>query len=248
MSAKTTDSAFLKITKFTLKALGIVLVFGTIIFFLWRVFSSGNPKDLENLTPNAPLRDALLAAEERGEDLLVNTQYQKDNITAVPDKNYGYFGITDAKFIPDAEQVQVLFRYNNSTIRHLKEDYRLSEMPDRDDDLYDVTLYIAYDLTPDVTTDNEGDIPGAVVFERYHATTSIAEKKNLYNFRKLVFDDVDLTPKEYPILAVYVDFYYTEDVDYNKEPYGTLPLYFHDVEWEAYEIGKKESEAIRAFE
>ncbi len=248
MSVKTTESAFLKITKFTLKALGLILVFGTIIFFLWRVFSSGNPKELESLTPNAPLRDALLAAEARGEPLAVQTQYQKDNITAVPDKNYGYFGVTDAKFIPEAGQVQVLFRYNNSTIRHLKEDYKLPEMPSRDEELYDVTLYVVYDLTPEVTSDNAGDVPEAVKGVRYHATSSVAEKKNLYNFRKLVFDNVDLTPEEHPILAVYVDFYYVGDLDYGKESYGTLPLYFYDSAWEEYEPSNKELEAIRTFE
>ncbi len=248
MSKKTTESTFLKITKFTLKALGLILVFGTIIFFLWRVFSSGNPSKLEDLTPNAPLRDAALAAEARGKTLAVLTQYQKDNITSVPDKNYGYFGVTDAKFIPDADQVQVLFRYNNSTIRHLKEDYALSEMPDRDDELYDVTLYVVYDLTPDITSDNAGNIPEAVRGVRYHATSTVADKKNLYNFRKLVFDNVDLTPEEHPILAVYVDFYYVGDLNYEKDAYGTLPLYFYDSEWETYEPGRKEMEAIRAFE
>ncbi len=248
MSVKTTESTFLKITKFTLKALGLILVFGTIIFFLWRVFSSGNPKELERLTPNASLRNALLAAEEKGEPLTVQTQFQKDNITSVVDKNYGYFGITDAKFIPEAGQVQVLFRYNNSTIRHLKEDYQLSEMPDRGEELYDVTLYVVYDLTPDIATDNAGDIPEAVKGVRYHATTSIPEQKNLYNFRKLVFDNVDLTPEEHPILAVYVDFYYVGDIDYEKDSYGTLPLYFYDREWEAYELSKKEEEAIRDFQ
>ncbi len=248
MSVKTTESPFLKVVKFTLKALGLILVFGTIIFFLWRVFSSGNPKELENLTPNRPLREAAEAADVRGEALLVQTQYQKDNITSVMDKNYGYFGVTDAKFIPEAGQVQVLFRYNNSTIRHLKEDYSLPEMPDRDADLYDVTLYVVYDLTPDVTSDNAGDIPEAVKGVRYHATTSIPKKKNLYNFRKLVFDNVDFGSEAHPILAVYVDFYYVEDIDYEKDSYGTLPLYFYDVPWEEYEVGKKEMEAIRNFE
>ncbi len=248
MSVKTTEATPLKVIKFILKAFGLILVFGTIIFFLWRVFSSGNPSELEALTPNASLHDAAMRAEEKGESLLVLKQYQKDNITAVPDKNYGYFGVTDAKFIPDADQVQVLFRYNNSTIRHLKEDYALPELPARTEELYDVTLYVVYDLTPEITSDNAGDIPEAVKGVRYHATTSIADQKNLYNFRKLVFDHVDLTPEEHPVLAVYVDFYYKGDIDYEKDAYGTLPLYFYDTEWEEYEPGKKEMEAIREFE
>ncbi len=248
MSIKTTESPFLKISKFVLKAVGLVAVFGTIVFFLWRVFSSGNPKEMERLTPNAILHDAYVAAEAgEGEGLTVWTQYQSDYITSVPDKNYGYFAITDAKFIPEADQVQILFRYNNSTIRNLKEDYNLAEMPDRDDDLYDVTLYAVYDLTPENQEDNAGDIPEAVRGVRYHATLSVSDRKNLYNYRKLVFDGVDLTPEDQPLLAIYVDFYYKEDIDYEQDSYGTLPIYFYDAEWETYELGDAEAEGIRDF-
>ena len=248
MSEKAPTSPAVKALKFFLKAIGLLLVFGTTAFFLWRVFSSGNPKELERLTPNAPLRDACLAAEAEGESLLVLTQFQQDYITSVPDKNYGYFAVTDTKFIPAAEQVQVLFRYNNSTIRHLKEDYKLDAMPDRDDDLYDVTLYVAYDLTPDVDTDNDGEqYPESIKFVRYHATESISDKKNLYNYRKLIFDGVEQSDKDLPILAVYVDFYYIGDVDYEKEAYGALPLYFHSEPWDTYEPSKAEWEVIRNY-
>ncbi len=248
MSNPTTDSLGLRIVKYTVKAIGLILVFGTIIFFLWRVFTSGNPKDLERLTPNAPLRDALVAAEADGQPLTVHTQYMENYITSVPDKNYGYFGITDAKFIPGADQVQVLFRYNNSTIRHLVEDYGLDKTPDRNDRLYDVTLYVAYDLTPDNAADNSGDYPDAIRYERYHATSEDSDKKNLYNFRKLVFDGVTLDDPTLPVLAVYVDFYYVGDLDYNKEAYGTLPIYFHDGAWEEYEPSRSELTAIREYE
>ncbi len=247
MRAKTTESLAVKILKYAIKAIVSLVVFGTIGFFLWRVFSSGNPKDLEKLTPNAPLRDACLAAEERGERLLVLTQFQEDYITSVPGKNYGYFAITDAKFIPDADQVQILFRYNNSTIRHLKEDYKLDKMPDRDDDLYDVTLYVIYDLTPDVTSDNDGSVPEAIEYVRYHATTSVADKKNLYNYRKFIFDGVEQASEAKTVLSMYVDFYYVGDVNYQEEAYGALPVYYADKVSDPYEPGRKELEVIRKF-
>ena len=247
MSTKTTDSTTAKVIKIVLKAFGLLLVFGTIGFFLWRVFSSGNPKSLERLTPNATLRDATIAAEEAGETLTVRYQYQQDYITSVVDKNYGYFAVTDSKFIPEAKQVQVLFRYNNSTIRHLKEDYKLDAMPNRNDDLYDVTLYVLYDLTPDVASDNDGKTPEAVKAVRYHATSSTAGKKNLYNYRKLVFDGVEQTDESLPLLAVYVDFYYVGDVDYEKEAYGALPLYLYTDIWDAYEPSGAEMKAIREY-
>ncbi len=248
MSSKTKQSLPLRITKYTVKAIGLILVFGTIIFFLWRVFTSGNPKDMERLTPNAPLKEACLAAEAEGRDPVVFTQYQKNYITSVKDKNYGYFAITDAKFVTDANQIQILFRYNNSTIRHLVTDYGLAETPDRDEDLYDVTLYVAYDLTPDVTSDNDGNAPESVKFVRYFPTSQEAGKKNLYNFRKFVFDGVDMTVTDNPVLAVYVDIYYKGDVDYDKESYGTLIIYDYASGEDHYELDKKELEAIKAFE
>ncbi len=245
MKTQFAESPWIKVVKWILKSLGLLIVFGTIIFFLWRVFTSGNPKALERLTPNAPLKEAYLAAEAAGGSLEVFTQYQENYITTVQDKNYGYFGVTDTKFIPAADQVQLLFRYNNSTIRHLKEDYALPEVPDRDEDLYDVTLYIAYDLTPDISEDNDPVThPETIKFVRYHATSSTADKKNLYNYRKFVFDGVDLGTEEAPVLVVYADFYYVGDLDYEKEAYGTLPLYFHDVEREPYELSKAEIEAL----
>lgn len=243
-SNPTTDSTMVRVAKFTVKGVGLLLVFGTIIFFLWRVFSSNNPKDLEKLTPNKPLHDAYMAAEAEGGGLSVLTQYQKDFITSDVEKNYGYFAVTDTKFIPGANQVQVLFRYNNSTIRHLVEDYALTETPGRDERLYDVTLYIIYDLTPEDTSDNSVEHPDAIKAVRYHASSETKATQNLYNFRKLVFDGVDL---DSPMLVIYADFYYVGDLDYEKEAYGSLPLYFHDLAWDDYDLSKSEREDIENF-
>ncbi len=244
MSAQTTESNFLKILKFTLKAIALVVIFGTSVFFLWRVFSSGNPKELERLTPNDALCEAYAAAEAEGRELSVYTQFQENTITSVLNKNYGYFAITDAKFIEDADQIQILFRYNNSTIRHLVEDYDLPETPDRDEQLYDVTLYVAYDLTPDNGDDNLGNDPASVKFVRYYATEVISDRKNLYNYRKLIFDGIDLTVEDTPILAIYVDFYYVGDLDYDKDSYGTLPIYDYITVKDPYELSRAERKSL----
>ncbi len=239
-----TEPLFPKIIKYTVKGIGLLLVFGTIFFFLWRVFSSGNPKELERLTPNAPLRAAYQTAEAENRELSVFTQYQEYYITSDREKNYGYFAITDAKFIEDADQIQVLFRYNNSTIRHLVEDYGLAETPDRKEDLYDVTLTVAYDLTPEVLTDNDGNDPACVRFERFYPTSSEADQKNLYNFRKLTFDGIDMSPANEPVLAVCVDIYYKGDIDYQKDAYGTLIIYDYASDRDPYELSRAEREAL----
>lgn len=228
-----------------LKAIGLGIVFGTSIFFLWRVFSSGDPKDMAALDVNPPVLAAYEAAEAAGAELTVYSQEQ-DHITRA-EHNYSYFAVTDVKFVEEADQVQVLFRYNNSTIRHLVEDYGLPAIPERSADLYDVTLYVAYDLTPGDPTDNDGNDPESVKFIRYYPTSHTAAQKNLYNYRKFIFDGVDMTVTENPVLAVYVDVYYKEDVDYGKDSYGTLIIYDYASERIPYTLSKGDREALAAY-
>jgi len=124
------------------------------------------------------------------------------------------------------------------------EDYGLAEIPDRADELYDVTLYVAYDLTPDDLTDNAGNNPGSVKFVRYHATNSTPATSLLYNFRRLTFDGLDMTVTDTPVLAVYVDVYYLGDLDYEAEPYGTICIYDYLAENTYGTLDKKEISAL----
>lgn len=226
-----------------------ILVFGTTALLLWRVFTSGDPAELRILQPNQALADAYAAASADGRDL--DVYYCDDMLTyTAEDGHRGYFFAQRVRFIDDANQVQFLLRYNNSTIRYLKEDYKLEEMPDRDDDLYDVTLYIAYDLTPEDSSDN-GDVenPAAVKFVRIHPTSVRAKKKGLYNYRYFVFDGVDMTVKDTPVLAVFADIYYSGDVHYlenegGTQPYSALSLYNYSFEKTPYELTKKEKQAL----
>lgn len=240
-----------KIFKYTMKAIGFLLVFGTIGILLWRMFSSGDPASMKTLDANATLLEAYEKALSEDRALDIFTQEQPTNITTA-EHNYSYFSARNVVFVRDAKQVQLTFRYNNSTIRHLVEDYKLSKTPAREEDLYDVTLWVVYDLTPDVKEDNEIDHEN-VQKVRVHATVSEtrADQKSLYNYRKLVFDGVDFSNPDAPILAIYMDVYYNEDIDYEADPYGTLPLYQKVYEEEGvnkpYELTKQDQKAIDAF-
>ena len=204
------------IISFVFKALCTVLILAVLGILLWRFFSSGNPSSMKKIVPNP----SLCSAYSQNPKMKYFTQ--KQNTITRTDHNSGYFSVTEAKFFEDADQVQLIFRYNNSTLKHLKEDYSLESVPDRNDEIYDVTLTIAYDLTPEDTSDNAGNAPESVRFERIHATYSSAEQKNLYNYRKFVFDGVKTGGD---VLAVYVDIYYNQDIDYDKKAYGTLIIY-----------------------
>ena len=80
------------------------------------------------------------------------TQEQRSSTSA--EENYGYFFVTKTVFIPSANQIQIVVRYNNSTLRYTQEDFGLEAAPSRDDDVYDVSLLVVSDLTPDNDEDN----------------------------------------------------------------------------------------------
>ncbi len=244
MSEQVKDILFVKIAKLTVKAIGFILVFGTIVFFIWRAFfSTISPSEVKSLSVNAPLQEAYRTALAEGRELTVFTQNQMDT-TSVRDKNYSYFTAKEARFIVEADQIQLLFRYNNATIRHLMEDYGLAETPDRAEELYDVTLYVAYDLTPADLTDNAGNHPASVKFVRYHATESVSAQSLMYNYRRLTFDGIDMTVTDTPVLAVYVDVYYKGDLNYEAEPYGTLCIYDYLTENTYCELSEAERKAL----
>ncbi|MBQ9086767.1 MAG: hypothetical protein IJY47_06230 [Clostridia bacterium] len=209
------------------KAVFFLIIFSVIFFLIWRVFSSTKPPEsVAGLEINDDLYAAYL---EEGEDLRLWRQSQ--NTLTRGEDNAGYFGASDCVFIPGANQVQLLVRYNNSTIRALAEDYQLASVPSREEELYDITLVLATDLTPDVTEDNAGNDPASVRFIRLHPVSSTSDTKNMYNYRRLVFDLdeggvslEDLTESGL-LLAVYADFYYNQDIRYDENAYGTLCLY-----------------------
>ena len=221
------DSTLVRVAKISVKAVGLLLVFGTIIFFLWRAFvSTIVPDKVDGLAINDTLYTAWQTAEASGQTLTLFGQAQGET-TSVVDKNYSYFTAQNVTFIQEADQVQVLFRYNNSTLKHLKEDYGLAENPNRDEDHYEVTLVVVYDTTPEDESDNlYTDSTGAgVEVVRLYPTDTVAAQSLIYNYRRLTFDGVDMDNEKRPVLAVFVDVYYKEDVNYEKDAYGTLRLY-----------------------
>ena len=125
MSESMPESPVIKIMKLTVKAVGMILVFGTILFFIWRAFfSTIVPDEVRHISPNDPLRAAYLTAVDRGEELTVFYQESQYDTTTVRDKNYSYFSAKEARFIQEADQVQLLFRYNNATIHAMSYRYR----------------------------------------------------------------------------------------------------------------------------
>lgn len=206
-----------RIIKIIFHFICLTVIFGTTALLIWRIFIMGVPSSMKRLAVNESVASAYSRC-----DKTLTLFYQDQNTVTRADNNYGYFGAPYVTFIREANQVQVVFRYNNSTLKHLAEDYSLSSVPDRNGDYYDVTISVSTDLTPDIEEDNFGNDPQSVKQVRYKPTSVTTERNSLYNYRKYVFDGVCV---EDGTLAVYLDIYYNADIDYSKEAYGTLCLY-----------------------
>ena len=221
----------------------ILLVVAINVFFLWRIFSSNDPSSLKALSPN----EALAAAYEADGDLVGMFSQEQRSITS-GEENYGLFAVSKTVFIPSANQIQITVRYNNSTLRRTQEKYGLSEVPARDADVYDVSLLIVTDLTPEDDSDNLSLSEDSVKQTRIFPSYCEKEQKNLYNFRRFVFDlgDVDLAQivKDGTLISVFTDIYYVGDVDYEKTPYGTLCLYDYITETYDVKISSADRKAI----
>ncbi len=223
-----------RVVKFSVLIL-ILLVNGILIF---RLCSSGDPATMQNLIINEPLKKAYAA---HGDDLIL--QYQNQSTITRGEKNSGYFSVTQYVFIPEANQVQLVFRYNNSTIKHLKEDYGLSEMPSKEDELFDVTLVMTTDLTPEDPEDNSD--PKTLSVQRFYpsAATRDTTSNALYTYYRFVFEGIGIAPDT---VGVFADVYYEGDLNYEKEAYGTLCLYDHLSKWVRANLTSADREALGA--
>ena len=219
-----------------LKHLFSLLIFSVCCILLWRVFFSTRiPANIKHLDPNPALSQAY---QTHGKDLTL--RYQEQGTITRAEGNYGYFSVVRAVFIPQIDQVQIVFRYNNSTIRHLAEDYDLPQLPSKSDHLFDVTLVKTTDLTPD----NKEDNVKAETLRHDRILPNgdpVRETTLLYTYYRYTFDGVtvdDLTD------GVLIDVYYAEDIDYAQKAYGTLCIYHYQSPWLEYNLTSADKKAL----
>ena len=226
---------------FALKGLCALIIVSITGLLVWRMVDNAfDPQSMNTVVANQKLADAYA---EKGDKL--DAYYQQHSKFTRGDTNYGYFAITQSLIISDIDQVQFVMRYNNSTLEHTKNDFKLNEIPSRDDDIYRVILTIMYDLTPDNKDDNDGKTPEAVRYETIEDSSSCTKaKKTLYNYRKYVFDDVKIKDD---VIAVYADFYYVGDYDPEEKPYGSLLIYHCDEKKYDYKFTADDIKALDSF-
>lgn len=268
-----------RIAGFVFKGLCSLLIIGIVGLLAWRIIDRNIvPKAVKTITPNEKLCQAY---EKHGDKLTLF--YQDQGEYTREDKNYGYFANSGTLFIDEAEQLQFVLRYNNSTLEYTAEDYTYYEVTDkdgnvqtfrshteaseaareidaaapqkyikeivptlsRDDQVYDVTVTVMYDLTPENKDDNDGKTEDAVRYKRFYPTgDAISHKKTLYNYRKFIFDGIKVDDS---VLAVMIDIYYVGDIDYEKDPYATLLLYYYEEENIDYKLTNSDKKALEGY-
>jgi hypothetical protein len=148
--------------------------------------------------------------------------------------------VTHVYLVPAAKQVQLTFRYNNSTLKHVKEDYALAEVPGRGVEIFDVSVVRITDITPDDTSDNV-DGNENLKKERFAPSSRVINTTGLYTYVLYTFDGVAMTADT---ITAYLDVYYSADVDYSKDAYGTLRLYHTEDPKLPVELSGKERKAL----
>ena len=244
-------AVILKIVWKFIKLIFTLCIFSVIAILIWRVASSGEPKSFGSVHPTASLVELY---ERDGKELYMFDQKQR-SMTSGED-NYGYFAVTSYRIIPEIDQIEITVRYNTATIRNVAADYELDHVPPRDTDMFDVSLVFAKDLTPDNDEDNLGNDTGSVEFIRCFGEIVMEEEKNLYNFKKLVFDtsssgiDLSKMTEDDTLLAIYTDFYLdyaSFEPNYDEEPIGAVCLYDYKSEDIKIKLSAKDIEAIESF-
>ena len=228
-----------RVAGFVFKGLLTLLIVSVVGILAFRIIDSKIvPSKVKTLTPNEKLCEVY---EKYDGNLSI--YYQDQGKYTREDKNYGYFANEGAVFIEEAQQLQVTLSYNNSTLEHTKNDYRLPESPSRDEQVYSISLRIMYDLTPDNKDDNDGKTESAVRYERIMPTGDpISHKKTLYNYRKFIFDNVVIDDT---VIAVLLDIHYVGDVNYEKDAYGSLLLYHFEEENLEYKMTLADKNALK---
>lgn len=235
---KPRKSFALWITGHILRGLAVTVVFAICALLLWRVFiASRVPGELRRLSPNAPLAEAYAASDE----LTLFTQEQATVTRG--ENNPGYFGVPRFTFIKEARQVQVIFRYNNGTLKKVAEDLSLGSALPRGEQVFDLSLLVMRDLTPEDTADNV-DGSESIGTERISPTACEVSTTLLYTYYRLTFDGVDVGEDA---LTVFLDVYFGEAPDYSAAPLGTLRLYHNESENLYQSLSRKEAKALEAF-
>ncbi len=233
-------------TRRTMRIIGVViktlfslLIFSVCAILIWRIFFSTRlPDSVADLHVNAPLAEAY---RTHGDQLTL--KYQNQFSMTYSEENAGYFGVSEYVIIPEANQIQVVLRYNNSTLDHMQKDFSLAQKPEKGSDILDLTLRQIIDLTPlDKEDNNDTSTLSITRHAPSHVTTDTTA---LYTYYRLVFDNVVIDESD--VSSIMLDIYYKGALDYNEKAYGALLLYDNLGDWFEYDLSATDKKALEAY-
>lgn len=127
-------------------------------------------------------------------DTLTEHYFSTDNFEAYtqelgyhyddPDYEDNYFFADHLIYIPEAKQLQVTLRYNDSALPKLATKYGLEQIPEASPDLF---LFTLSTLCEEIDENGEKK----TVTRRYDCSYLYTDEKFMYNYIKLVFDGVE---------------------------------------------------------
>lgn len=190
-----------KIIKFLFYSL-IIFIVG---FMTLRIITSGDTKIARDFFWTEEAKKSYLAAPDKFKIYSVNVS--KDFT------DDGKFYVKNTRYakseVGGISQIQTTIRWNDSTEKYLIEDFGLDCLPDGEPFIF-------------ALTDDIGNV--------YTDYTIISDKKPLYNYRRIVFDGVDLADVNF----FYLNIYYAGTYDgeaaaavkgSDTDAYGSLVIY-----------------------
>lgn len=230
----------IRIMGIIIKALLSLFVFSVCALIIWRVFfSTKEPDSIKELYVNEELAEAYA---EHGDDLVL--KYQNQFSMTYTEDNAGYFGISRYVIIPEANQIQIVLRYNDKTLKHFKEDFDLSEIPEKGEELLDLTLRQIIDLTPEDSADNT-DL-SKLSITRHKPSKVITDTTALYTYHRIVFDGVEIDEED--VSSIMLDIYFKDAVNYEESAYGALLIYDNTAPWFEYKLTAADKKALKNFD
>jgi len=192
------------------KAILVCCLLGLFILLFWRMCAADSvPNEMKVITPTPAMvrtyGPTSSTAYPEGDAF-----YQTYGLYTYNEEAYGYFSAPQAIFFTAADELQVVVRYNISTLKKIAQVQSLTDIPARDADIFDYSVVM--------TRVDGGEV-------RYQPTQIAKYNKGLYCYARLVFSGCIPTDNTE---GVFVDFYYVGEngsADYTETPLAALCLY-----------------------
>lgn len=179
----------------------IALIVIVFALFFYRVNMMNDPAEMLDIIPS----DAAKSVYAQNGSLTVKTQEMVNETIS----NDGKFYTTGLMILPETNELIITVRYLDSTLDKLAEEYSLEPLSPTEE-------HFEFSLI-------SSDAPGEI---RIYPSETQTMRKWRYTYYRMRFEGVDVS--KYEDLAVAA--YYLGDLDYSKQPFGSVFAYHQN--WE----------------